>query len=62
MNEGSYMEDLNSTLSRPFLKGVGPIEKKNQGMLVGSHVCATTTLNRTISSEKLWVITNGIRA
>ena len=27
--KGPYMEDLNSTLVRPFLEGLGPIEKQN---------------------------------
>ena len=47
------MYDLNSTLLRPFLEGIGPIEKQNWGRLVGSLVCATSALNRTISGEEL---------
>ena len=27
--EDPYMEDFNLTISRPFIKGVGPIEKQN---------------------------------
>ena len=47
------MEDLDSTLLRPFLKDIDPIEKQNQGRLVGSSVCAIITLNPTISVEEL---------
>lgn len=46
--EESYMEDFYSTQSRPFLEGVGPIKKQNRDWLVGC-VCATATLNLTIS-------------
>ena len=47
------MEDFNSTLSRPFFKGVCPTEKENWGGLVRSCVCALVALNRTISCEEL---------
>ena len=30
---------MNSISSMPFLEGIGPIEKQNQGELVGSCVC-----------------------
>ena len=51
--EGPYMEDFNSTLSRHFLDGIGPIEKQNWGELVGSCVCASTIMNMTILIEEL---------
>ena len=45
------MEDFNLTISRPFLKGVGPIEKQTTGAgrgLVGSrcvHHCCPESNN-----------------
>ena len=53
------MEDFNLTILRPFLKGVGPIEKKNHkggeggGGWWEASVCAIAALNLTISDEKL---------
>ena len=51
--KGPYMENLNSTLLRHFLEGIGSTKKQNRGPLVGSRVYATTVLNQTISSEEL---------
>ena len=50
---GSYIEDLNSTLSSHFFKGIWPIEKQNRDRFIGSHVCVIVALDLTISGEKL---------
>ena len=49
------MENLNLTLSRRFLKGVGPKEKKKiiASELVKSRMCAIKALNRIILGEGL---------